>query len=274
MAELIGEGITAGYGDRTVIRRLSLAVAAGKILSIIGPNGSGKSTLLKTLARNIQPLEGAVLLDGEDIRHLAGKQLARRLAMLHQTATAPSDLTVRDLVEYGRFPFRNWWRGATAADGAIAAWALNQTGLTSLAARPVSTLSGGERQRAWIALALTQQPEVLLLDEPTTHLDISHQLEILDLIAKLNQEQRITILMVLHDINYASFYSDTVAVLTQGKLFAAGPPHEVVTSSMLREVFQVEADVWQNANGRPVSMARRLAAVPPGSWRTTENIPQ
>ncbi len=263
MAKLIGDGIAVRFGDRAVIQQLSLAVEAGTILSIIGPNGSGKSTLLKALSRNIQPLAGVVLLDGEDIRCLTGKQLARRLAILHQTAAAPADLTVRDLVEYGRFPFRKWWKGGgTVADKDIVDWALAQTGMEPVADRAINTLSGGERQRAWIAMALAQRPEVLLLDEPTTHLDISHQLEILDLVAKLNQEQQITILMVLHDINYASYYSDTVAVLARGKLSAVGRPGEVVTPSMLREVFKVEADVWLNADGCPVCMARRLGALP------------
>lgn len=262
MAILAADGLSAGFGERVVIRRLSLAVEQGKILSVIGPNGSGKSTLLKVLARNLKPLAGSVRIEGHDILRYSAKKLACQLAILHQASRAPDDLTVGDLVEYGRFPYRTWWRGDAAADRKIVAWALQETGLQPLAARTVNTLSGGERQRAWIAMALAQQPRILLLDEPTTHLDICHQLEVLNLIARLNREQEITIVMVLHDMNHAARYSDTVAVLAQGSLYAAGPPAAVITPQMLREVFGVEADIWQDGDGRPVCLARRLAAAP------------
>jgi iron complex transport system ATP-binding protein len=260
MALLAAEQLAAGFGDRTVIRELSLAVEQGMMLSIIGPNGSGKSTLLKTLARNLKPLEGSVLLDGGDIRDCGAKKLARQLAMLHQGSRAPNDLTVRELVEYGRFPHQNWRGGDAAEDRRVLEWALGQMKLSSLASRQVNTLSGGERQRAWIAMALAQKPRVLLLDEPTTHLDICHQLEIMELLRRLNEEQRITIVMVLHDMNCAARYSDTVAVLARGNLYAAGPPADVITPRMLREVFGVEADIWPDSQGRPVCLPRRLVA--------------
>lgn len=263
MAVLAMEKLSAGFGDKTVIHRLSWAIEQGKIISVIGPNGSGKSTLLKTLSRNLKPLEGSVLLDGRDIAGFGAKKLARQLAVLHQASRAPNDLTVRDLVEYGRFPYRNWWRRGAAVDQKIVDWALTQTGLLPLDSRQVTTLSGGEQQRAWIAMALAQEPRLLLLDEPTTHLDICHQLEILDLLTGLNKEQVITIVMVLHDLNYAARYSDIVAVLSRGSLYTVGHPAEVITATMLREVFGVEADIWLDGNGRPVCLAQRRAAVPP-----------
>jgi iron complex transport system ATP-binding protein len=263
MAILAADKLSVGFGGRTVIHRLSLSVERGKILAIVGPNGSGKSTLLKTLSRNLKPLRGSVLLDGRDINRFSVKQLACQLAILHQVSRAPGDLTVRDLVEYGRFPYRNWWKGGAAEDKEIVEWALAQTELLPFASRQVNTLSGGEQQRAWIAMALAQQPRILLLDEPTTHLDICHQLEILNLITRLNQEQEITIVMVLHDINYAARYSDTVAVLSQGSLYAVGHPAAVITPVMLREVFSVEADIWLDGNGRPVCLTQRLASLRP-----------
>jgi iron complex transport system ATP-binding protein len=260
-AILAADRVSAGFGDRTVIHGLSLSVAQGEILSIIGPNGSGKSTLLKILSRNVKPQKGSVLLDGRDINRFSAKELARRLAILHQAPYVSGDLTVRDLVAYGRFPYQNWWQGGAAEDKKVVERVLDQTGLLLLASRQVNTLSGGERQRAWIAMALAQKPRILLLDEPTTHLDICYQLEIMDLVAKLNQEQQITIIMVLHDINHAARYSDTVAVLSQGELYAAGHPVAVTTPAMFREVFSVEADIWPDDSGRPVCLVKRRAAV-------------
>jgi iron complex transport system ATP-binding protein len=256
---LAADQLSVGFGDQTVIHQLSLAVEQGEILSLIGPNGSGKSTLLKSLSRSLKPSEGSVWLDGRDLHSYSAKKLACQLAMLHQGSATPSDLTVRDLVAYGRFPYQNWWHGDAPENLKILEWALTQTGLLPLASRQIKTLSGGERQRAWIAMALAQKPRLLLLDEPTTYLDISHQLEILDLIRRLNQEQAITIVMALHDLNYAARYSDTVAVLSQGNLYAVGRPDAVITPKTLREVFGVEADVWLDGNGRPVCLAQRLA---------------
>lgn len=258
MAILSADSLSVGFGDKIVIRNLSLAVENGQILSIIGPNGSGKSTLLKALARSLTPVTGSVLLDGKDIRSFNANSLARQLAILHQSARAPADLTVRDLVEYGRFPYQHWWKGRNEEDKRVVEWALEQTGLIDLSARLLNTLSGGEQQRAWIAMALAQKPRILLLDEPTTYLDICHQIEILDLIRQLNREQGITIVMVLHDLNYAARYADKIAVLRQGNLYAAGYPAAMITPAMLREVFQVEADVWTDDQGRPVCLAQKL----------------
>ncbi len=256
--------ISACFGERTVIHGLSLSIKGREIISIIGPNGSGKSTLLRILARNLKPRQGTVLLDGKDIKELNGKELARRLAILHQAPHSSGDLTVRDLVAYGRFPHQSWrWpsRARTGPeDKSVVEWALEQTGLLPLALRSLNTLSGGERQRAWIAMALAQKPRILLLDEPTTYLDLYHQLEVLDLLARLNQEQDIAVVMALHDINYAARYSDTVAVLSQGSLYASGRPAEVITGEMLRAVFGVEADFWLDSNGKPFCLARGIAA--------------
>ncbi len=265
-AVLRANQISACFGERTVIHGLSLSIKGREIISIIGPNGSGKSTLLRILARNLKPRQGTVLLDGKDIKELNGKELARGLAILHQAPHSSGDLTVGDLVAYGRFPHQSWrWPSRVAAssgveDKTVVEWALEQTGLLPLALRPLNTLSGGERQRAWIAMALAQKPRILLLDEPTTYLDLYHQLEVLDLLARLNQEQNIAVIMALHDINYAARYSDTVAVLSQGSLYASGRPAEVITGEMLRAVFGVEADFWLDPNGRPVCLAKGIAA--------------
>jgi iron complex transport system ATP-binding protein len=258
MAILVADKLSAGFGDRTVINNLSLSVEQGELLAIIGPNGSGKSTLLKILARNLIPQKGSVLLDGRDINRFSAKKLASQLAILHQAPPyIPGDLTVRDLVAYGRFPYQNWWQGGVADDKKVVEWALAETGLLPFASRQVSTLSGGERQRAWIAMALAQKPRILLFDEPTTYLDLCHQLELLNLISGLNKEQKITIVMALHDMNYAARYSDTVAVLSQGSLYASGHPTEVITKKMLSGVFGVEADIWFDGNGRPICLAER-----------------
>lgn len=261
-AVLRANQISACFGERTVIHGLSLSIKEREIISIIGPNGSGKSTLLRILARNLKPRQGTVLLDGKDIKELNGKELARGLAILHQAPHSSGDLTVEDLVAYGRFPHQSWrWQSRAAAeDKTVVEWALEQTGLLPLALRSLNTLSGGERQRAWIAMALAQKPRILLLDEPTTYLDLYHQLEVLDLLARLNQEQDIAVVMALHDINYAARYSDTVAVLSQGSLYASGRPAEVITGEMLRAVFGVEADFWLDPNGKPVCLARGIAA--------------
>lgn len=258
MAILSAECLSVGFGEKMIIDGLSLAVEQEKILSVVGPNGSGKSTLLKALSRNLKPRHGLVKLDGQDIRGFSAQRLARQMAVLHQASRAPADLTVRDLVEYGRFPYQQWWKGQNKEDEKIVEWALAQTGLTDLAPRLVNTLSGGEQQRAWIAMALAQKPRILLLDEPTTYLDISHQLEVLELVTSLNKEQGITIVMVLHDMNHAARYSDTIAVLRQGQVYSAGKPVDIINPKMLREVFGVEADIWLDKQSRPICLPQSL----------------
>lgn len=246
------EKISVCFDGKPVLENLTLAMEKGQIISILGPNGSGKSTLLKALSRNLKPNKGSVYLDDNNLAELSAKFVARKMAVLPQSPEAPKDLTVRDLVEYGRYPHQSWWQGKSAQDDQCVEWALAQTELLDMASRIVSTLSGGERQRVWIAMALAQKPEILLLDEPTTYLDICHQLEIMELLVDFNHEHNITVAMVLHDINHAARYSDCVVMLHQGEIFAIGRPEEVITPHALRAVFGVESEITRDNLGRPV----------------------
>ncbi|MBC8014722.1 MAG: ABC transporter ATP-binding protein [Sporomusaceae bacterium] len=246
------ENVDLGFAGTPVLKDLTMAVKKGQMMSILGPNGSGKSTLLKALSRNLKPDKGSVYLAGSNIAALSAKVIARKMAVLPQAPQAPRDLTVKDLVEYGRYPHQSWWQGKSKEDYQCVEWALEQTGLKDMAGRIVSTLSGGERQRVWIAMALAQRPQILLLDEPTTYLDICHQLEIMELLADFNHEHTLTVVMVLHDINHAARYSDCVAVLHHGEVFAIGRPEEVITSHMLRTVFGVESEIGMDNRGKPV----------------------
>ncbi len=246
------KNIAVGFDGKSVLENLSLEIEKGQIISILGPNGSGKSTLLKILSRNLKPDKGSVYLDGHNLIELSAKVVARKMAVLPQSPEAPKDLTVRDLVEYGRYPHQKWWQGRSGEDDECVNWALQQTGLEEMSGRIVSTLSGGERQRVWIAMALAQKPEVLLLDEPTTYLDICHQLEIMELLAEFNRVHQITVAMVLHDINHAARYSDSIVVLHQGKVFAVGRPEDVITPHTLRAVFGVESEITIDHLGKPV----------------------
>lgn len=246
------------FDEKPLFQGLSLLAEKGEVLAIIGPNGSGKSTLLRSLARNLRPEEGSILLDGKEIMSYSAGELARTMAFLPQTPGVPSDITVRDLVAYGRYPYQSWWKNTSAQDKEVIDRTLKETGLTSMEARLVTTLSGGERQRVWLAMALAQEPKILLLDEPTTYLDISHQLDILTLIQRLNKTKGITVIMVLHEINHAARFADTVAVMKEGGLYALGLPGKVITKDMLRDVFRVEADVWLDESNCPVSIAKGL----------------
>jgi iron complex transport system ATP-binding protein len=252
MAIMRTENISVSFDEKSVLEDLTLAVEKGQIISILGPNGSGKSTLLKALSRNLKPSRGKVYLDGENLDQLSANYVARKMAVLPQSPEAPKDLTVRDLVEYGRYPHQSWWQSKSQQDDEYVDWALLQTGLKDMSGRIVSTLSGGERQRVWIAMALAQKPEILLLDEPTTYLDICHQLEIMELLADFNRKHNITVAMVLHDINHAARYSDCVAVLHQGKIFAMGKPEDVITPYTLRVVFGVESEIRMDNAGKLV----------------------
>jgi iron complex transport system ATP-binding protein len=244
MPTLTADHITLAYRRGVeVVRDLVLDVPQGEIVTLVGPNGSGKSTILRTLARLMKPEYGAVYLDGKAIHRLSTRKVAQMLAILPQDPTAPEDLTVRDLVARGRFARQAWWRASNQRDREIVDWALEVTALTRFQDRRLNTLSGGERQRAWIALALAQEPRVLLLDEPTTFLDISHQLDIMALLQKLNRETGLSIVMVLHDLNQAARFSQRLVVLREGEVYAAGSPGDVITDSMLREVFEVEGVV-------------------------------
>lgn len=257
---LEAKGLRLAYEEREVVRDLSLAVRPREIISLIGPNGSGKSTILRALARSLRPRGGAVYLNGHDIHSLSPAKVARQLAILPQGPEAPSDLTVRELVWYGRSPHVKWWGRPTATDAEVVAWALGETKLEHLADRSVATLSGGERQRAWVALALAQTPEVLLLDEPTTYLDISHQLEVMELIRRLNASLGLTVVMVLHDINQAARYSHRLVALQAGQVVAEGQPGEILTPALLRRVFGVEARIEYDSDGVPMYLPLGLAA--------------
>lgn len=240
---LSAEAITLSYGDRTVVRELSTLIPTGKITVIVGANACGKSTLLRGLARLLTPNSGAVLLDGEPLHGLASKEVAKVLGLLPQSPTAPEGITVADLVGRGRYPHQGWFRRWTARDDEVVADALAATDTTELAARPVDELSGGQRQRVWVAMALAQDTDILLLDEPTTFLDLSHQIDVLDLLADLNTTRGSTIVIVLHDLNFAARYADYLIAMKHGQIVASGSPSEVVTEATVREVFDLDSRI-------------------------------
>lgn len=262
---LASQSVSAGYGSRLVIERLSLSIERGSITALVGPNGSGKSTMLKALARMLHPRHGAVYLDGRDITRLPTREVARRLAILPQAPSAPEELTVGELVEQGRYPHVGPLRLFSDADRVAIARALDETRMTTFRARSLDSLSGGERQRAWIALALAQETPVLLLDEPTTYLDVGHQFEVLDLVRRLNIEQGMTIVLVLHDLNQAARFSHRMVVFEAGEIVADGSPAAVLTSEMLAQVFHVRAQVVPHPeDGYPVCLPFGLAAAEVG----------
>lgn len=241
------QNICVSINDKEIVHNLSLEIPEGKVTAIIGPNGCGKSTTLKALSR-ILPYKGSVTFKGSEMSSLSQREFAKYLAILTQSPQAPSDLTVNDLVEMGRFPHRSFLGRGGKDDKEHVEWALAQTGVTAMRNRLLNTLSGGERQRAWIAMALAQRPEVLLLDEPTTYLDICHQLEIMQLIVRLNQELGLTVVMVVHDLNHAIMYADHVVVVKAGKLVTSGAPREIITADLLADVFKVKADEFTLSN--------------------------
>ena len=258
MNMLEAEKLVFSASGRNIIEDLSLQVPAGDVLAIIGPNGAGKSTLLKMLTGQLTPSAGAVRLQGEAINSLAPSAMAKVLAYVPQGPQAPPDILVRELVSYGRHPHRAWYMGSRAEDEEAVERALERTGLVDLAKRPVGLLSGGERQRAWLALALAQQPQVLLLDEPTTFLDVCHQFELLDLLRRLNEEDNLTVVLVLHEINHALRYAKRVAVVKDGRLAALGYPWDVVTPELLRQVFRVQGEVVADSDGRAALLMQGL----------------
>ena len=247
IAIIKAQNICVSINDKEIVHNLSLEIPEGKVTAIIGPNGCGKSTTLKALSR-ILPYKGSVSFKGQEMSALSQREFAKCLAILTQSPQAPADLTVNDLVEMGRFPHRSFLGRAGKDDKEHVEWALEQTGVTAMRSRLLNTLSGGERQRAWIAMALAQRPEVLLLDEPTTYLDICHQLEIMQLITRLNQELSLTVVMVVHDLNHAIMYADHVVVVKAGQLVTSGAPREIITAALLAEVFKVKADEFTLSN--------------------------
>ncbi|MEU5269761.1 ABC transporter ATP-binding protein [Streptomyces hygroscopicus] len=251
-ARLAARGITVGYGGRAVIDNLDVTIPSGVITTIIGPNGCGKSTLLRTLTRLLKPAKGAVVLDGEDIAGLRTRDVAKKLGLLPQAPVAPEGLTVADLVAKGRHPHQSWLRQWSSDDAGVVERALAMTGVSDLADRPVDSLSGGQRQRVWISMALAQGTDLLLLDEPTTYLDLAHAIDVLDLVDDLHEAGR-TVVMVLHDLNLATRYSDNLIVMRAGSILAQGHPRDVITAELLDEAFGLRATVIDDPVGdRPL----------------------
>ncbi|QHC57312.1 ABC transporter ATP-binding protein [Rathayibacter sp. VKM Ac-2760] len=249
------ESLTLGYGDRTVVDGLDLVVPPGRITAIVGANACGKSTLLRSMSRLLAPRAGTVLLDGKAVHRTPAKQLARTLGLLPQSPIAPEGITVADLVGRGRHPHQGILSRWNAHDDEAVATALDATDTASLADRAVDELSGGQRQRVWIAMALAQETDLLLLDEPTTFLDVSHQVEVLDLLVDLNRHRGTTVVMVLHDLNLAARYADHLVALAGGTVHAAGTPAEVLTEDTVRAVFGLDSRIITDpTSGTPLML--------------------
>ena len=262
-ARLTARGLTLAYEDRVVVEDLDVAIPDGKVTVIVGPNACGKSTLLRALGRLLKPREGAVLLDGTDLSRVPSGRIAQVVGLLPQTPVAPEGITVADLVARGRMPHQKWWRQWSEADEAHVAEAMERTSTLDLAERQVDELSGGQRQRVWIAMALAQDTDLLLLDEPTTYLDIAHQVDVLDLVRQLNRERGRTVVAVLHDLNQAARYADHLIAMRAGKIVAQGPPADIVTAELVQDVFGLASVVVADpVTGGPL--------VVPGPPRPTE----
>jgi iron complex transport system ATP-binding protein len=259
MNSITTENLVVAYENNLVIGGLDMWVPRGKITAIIGPNGCGKSTLLKAAGRILKPKSGFVYLNGEAIQRLSTREVAQRMAILPQSPQAPFGLTVGELVSYGRFPYRSGFGKLKPEEKRIILWALEVTKLTEYETIVVDNLSGGQRQRVWIAMALAQETELILLDEPTTYLDLSYQLEILELLYRLNREQGRTIVMVLHDLNLAARFADYMIALRGGAIIRHGPPESVITPEVLRETFHIAAEVVvEPRTSRPVCVFYNL----------------
>ncbi|MBE9009220.1 ABC transporter ATP-binding protein [Pseudanabaenaceae cyanobacterium LEGE 13415] len=251
--------LTGGYADRTIVHDVHLTLRTGEWLSLVGANGSGKSTLLRLLSRILAPAEGIVLLDGKAIHQQSPRIVAQQLSLLPQQQTIPEGLTVEQLVALGRAPHQAWWQWELSSiDREKVRTAIAQTQLQNFVDRSVEELSGGERQRAFLALALAQEPKVLLLDEPTTYLDVHYQLELLELLRNLNQGNQLTIITVLHELNLAARYSDRIALLKEGCLTAIDQPRKVLTPDLLAEVFGIEALILETPVGLQICPLRSL----------------
>jgi iron complex transport system ATP-binding protein len=237
------KNLTLSYGQKPIFSNLDLLVPPGKITVFIGSNGCGKSTLLRSLARLLKPQEGSILLDGKEIAKLASKEVARRLAILPQGPIAPEGLTVHQLVKQGRYPYQSWLQQWSREDEKMVKKALEVTHMNELSARSIDSLSGGQRQRAWIAMTLAQNTPTILLDEPTTYLDMTHQIEILDLLFDLNEQENRTIVMVLHDINLACRYAHHIVAVKEGRICAQGAPETIMNEKLIRDVFEMECQV-------------------------------
>lgn len=272
-SRLTARGLTLAYEDRTVVHELDLAVPDGRVTVIVGPNACGKSTTLRALGRLLKPAGGAVLLDGTELSRIPTRKIAQSVGLLPQTPVAPEAITVSDLVARGRQPHQHWWQQWSDADERAVTEAMERTDVTALAERSVDELSGGQRQRVWIAMALAQDTDLLLLDEPTTYLDIAHQVEVLDLVRKLaapaaDGTRGRTVVTVLHDLNQAARYADHLVAMKAGRIVAEGRPEDVVTAGLVREVFGLEAVIVPDpVTGSPL-------VVPGAPWKPSAPSPR
>ncbi len=265
---LQARGVDLAYDARVIAKDLTLTIPDNKVSVLIGPNGCGKSTALRSLARLLPPRSGQVVLDGRSIQQMPTREVARKLAILPQVLTAPEGISIEDLVWFGRHPHRSSLKVPTAADKEAVEWALTVTGVADMRHQHVDQLSGGQRQRVWIALCLAQETDIILLDEPTTYLDVAYQLEVLDLLADLNRDHGTTVAMVLHDFNMAAEYADHIFVMQSGTLVSEGPPGEVFTAELIQRVFGVESHVMDHpVSGKPLCIpirGRRSTTPAPG----------
>ncbi len=256
-AALSAENLTLAYDQNVIIRELGVRVPEGKITALVGPNGCGKSTLLRALARLLKPKNGSIYLDGQAISTLSTKAVAKKLGILPQGPTAPEGLTVRELVAQGRYPHQGFFQGWSRRDEAALLWALETTQMLKLADRALDALSGGQKQRAWIAMTLAQETPILLLDEPTTFLDMAHQVEVLSLLDELNAREGRTIVMVLHDVNQACRYAHHLIALKAGKIVSQGSPDAVIDEALLQKVFELECRVVPDpVSGTPLCLPK------------------
>ncbi|AXH96350.1 ABC transporter ATP-binding protein [Ornithinimicrobium avium] len=266
MTTLTAERLTLGYGARTVVPELDLTVPEGRVTAIVGPNGCGKSTLLRGVSRLLRPKDGRVLLDGQDVHRMPTRQVARSMALLPQHPVVPEGITVGELVGRGRHPHHGLLRRWSREDDEVVAEALEQTRTRHLLTRQVEELSGGQRQRVWIAMVLAQRTDLLLLDEPTSFLDIAHQVEVLDLVRDLSVDRSTTVVMVLHDLAMAARYADHLVAMREGRVVARGTPREVVTAETVCDVFGITCRVlWQEATGD-------LSVIPLGRHRPVGHV--
>lgn len=259
MNSIVTQNLAVAYEDNLVVDDLDMQIPQGRITTIIGPNGCGKSTVLKAVGRILKPKGGVVYLNGDDIRRLTTKEVAQKMAILPQSPQAPAGLTVGELVAYGRFPHQRGFGKLIPEDKRIIQWALEVTRLTEFETTAVDNLSGGQRQRVWIAMALAQQTDLILLDEPTTYLDLAYQLEVLELLYRLNREQGCTIVMVLHDLNLAARFADYMIAIRGGDIIQHGTPEEVMTAEVLEETFHIDAEIVKEPRtGRPTCISYDL----------------
>ena len=253
------KNLSVSYENNTIIEDMSLSIPKGKISIIIGANGCGKSTLLKTISRINKPKSGDIFINNKNIKKIKEKNIAKEVAFLPQGPVCPSGLTVRELVAFGRFPHQRIIGGLNAHDKEIIDWAIKETGLSDFADREIENLSGGQRQRAWIAMVLAQETEIIMLDEPTTYLDMSYQLEVLEVLQKLNKEKNITVVIVLHELNNACKFADNIIGLKKGKVICEGAPKEVINKETLKKIYGIDARLMESENGQyPVCIEYNL----------------